>query len=568
MLNRLLIKNVALIEEEEVEFLNGLNVLSGETGSGKSVILDALNFVLGAKADKTLIRRGQDFCQVSATFTINNNQKVIDILTQEDIEFDDEIIITRKFTILGNSTVKVNGEPVSVSVLKKITSLLVDVHGQSEHFYLLKESNQLELIDKFAFEHIAPIKEEIALLVKQLKDVNKQLSTFGGDESQRAIKLDILNYQINEIEEADIKEGELEDLIDVKNKLLNQEKICSALQVVKQALSNDGGGVDAISFAKGNASLISNLSDEYLDIYNRLDSVYIEVSDISDTVSNILDGFDFNEFDINRVEERLTVIKNIFKKYGPDLLAVNDFYDKALKERDTLENYDVLTEQLNSEKLLLQSKIKKLYDTLSNIRQNNAKIFADNVIKEIRELKMKNANFTVAFSVNNDIDCLSTNGIDSVEFLFSANLGEPLKPLSKIISGGEMSRFMLAIKAQTACYNEVSTFIFDEIDAGISGETAFLVGEKFCKLAQNVQLIAISHLPQIISLGDNNLLIEKAEEVDKTVTKIKNITGDDVIKEIIRLIGGNISDNTAIEHAKSLINIALKTKNKYPKNIN
>jgi DNA repair protein RecN (Recombination protein N) len=564
MLNRLYIKNIALIEEEEIEFTSGLNILSGETGSGKSVILDSLNFVLGAKADKTMIRRGQDYCQVTAVFTVNNNSKITQLFKEEDIDFDDEIIISRKYTLTGSSNIKVNGEPVSVSTLKKITSLLVDVHGQSEHFYLLKESNQLELIDKFANDKISTIKTEIYNLVKELKEVNNSLSSFGGDDKQRAIKLDILNFQIKEIEDASLQDGELEELYDLKNKLNNQERICEALSIVKQALSNEGAGIDAVSVAKGGISQISNISEEYSNLFTRLDALYDEITDIADTVGDLIDNSDFNEFDLNRVEERLSVIKNLLKKYGPNYEDVTMFLDNALKERDVLENYDVLTEKLTKKQQTLKNTIFSLYQKLSKERKSSAEEFSNNVVNEIRELKMKNAQFSVNFSpLNNDTDCLSTNGIDNIEFLFSANLGEPLKPLSKIISGGEMSRFMLAIKAQTAKYNEVSTFLFDEIDAGISGETASLVGEKFIKLSKDVQLIAISHLPQIVALGDNNLQIEKIETGDKTVTKIHKIDNDLLVNEIIRLIGGDKNDETAVLHAKSLLNNANLIKNKY-----
>ena len=564
MLNRLYIKNIALIEEEEIEFTSGLNILSGETGSGKSVILDSLNFVLGAKADKTMIRRGQDFCQVTASFTVNSSCKVKEIFKQEEIDFDEEIIITRKYSITGNSNIKINGEPVSVSTLKKITSLLVDVHGQSEHFYLLKESNQLELIDKFASEKISKIKEDVSKFVKELKEVYNTLSSFGGDDKQRAIRLDILNFQINEIEDASIYDGELEELNELKNKLNNQEKICEALSIVKQALSNDGGGVDAVSLAKGSISQISNITEEYSNLYTRLDSLYDEITDIADTVGDMLDNADFNEFDLNRVEERLSVIKNLLKKYGPNYNDVTNFLSDAIKERDVLENYDVLTEKLTKKQQELKKTIFSLYQKLSDERKLSAETFSKNIVNELRELKMKNAQFSVDFSpLDSQTDCLSQNGIDNIEFLFSANLGEPLKPLSKIISGGEMSRFMLAIKAQTVKYNEVSTFLFDEIDAGISGETASLVGEKFVKLSKNVQLIAISHLPQIVALGDNNLQIEKIEIADKTVTKINKLDNDLLVSEIIRLIGGDKKDETAILHAKSLLNNAKLIKNKY-----
>ncbi len=566
MLKNIQIKNVALIEEASIEFEKGLNVLSGETGSGKSVILDSLNFVLGAKADKSMIRNGSDFCMVKAEFDVKNNPFIKSELDALDIDCDDDLIVSRKFSLSGTGSIRINGEPVTLTGLKNVTGHLVDVHGQSEHFYLLKEANQLALIDAYGGEKIAKAKEELSKEISALKNVLSELNKLGGDDGQRALRLDILKYQVNEIKESDVKEYEYEDLIALKAKLSNQEKISEALNETKQALSGEGAATDGVSYARNAISRISNLDKSYADILTRLENAYAEIEDISETVSGFMDDFDFSEADLDRTEERISLIKNLFKKYGGSYNELIAFESNAEKEIEKLENFDKLAEELLVKKTELSGKVYSLYIKLSSLRKDFAKDFSEKVACEIRELNMKNAVFDVKFNelpeFNKEKDDIkiSENGLDEVSFMFSANLGEPLKSLSKIISGGEMSRFMLAIKSRTAKYSEISTLVFDEIDAGISGETAKVVGEKFVKLSEDVQLIAVSHLPQIVALGDNNLLIKKIETDGKTVSVIEKINGEKLVAEIVRLIGGTSESPSAIAHAKELIKNADRLK--------
>lgn len=569
MLKNIQIKNVALIEEASIEFEKGLNVLSGETGSGKSVILDSLNFVLGAKADKSMIRNGSDFCMVKAEFDVKNNPFIKSELDALDIDCDDDLIVSRKFSLSGAGSIRINGEPVTLTGLKNVTGHLVDVHGQSEHFYLLKEANQLALIDAYGGEKIAKAKEELSKEISALKNVLSELNKLGGDDGQRALRLDILKYQVNEIKESDVKEYEYEDLIALKAKLSNQEKISEALNETKQALSGEGAATDGVSYARNAISRISNLDKSYADILTRLENAYAEIEDISETVSGFMDDFDFSEADLDRTEERISLIKNLFKKYGGSYNELIAFESNAEKEIEKLENFDKLAEELLVKKTELSARVYSLYIKLSSLRKDFAKDFSEKVACEIRELNMKNAVFDVKFSELPDFNKekddikISENGLDEISFMFSANLGEPLKSLSKIISGGEMSRFMLAIKSRTAKYSEISTLVFDEIDAGISGETAKVVGEKFVKLSEDVQLIAVSHLPQIVALGDNNLLIKKIETDGKTVSVIEKINGEKLVAEIVRLIGGTSESPSAIAHAKELIKNAARLKTSF-----
>lgn len=563
MLQSLFIQNVALIDKAHINFTNGLNVLSGETGSGKSVIIDSLNFVLGAKADKMLIRSGESECFVKAEFLINNNFKVYEILDELDIERDDVVIISRKFNVDGKSVIKVNGNTVTVGMLKKLTSLLVDVHGQSEHFHLLKTSNQLELIDRFGGKEISAIKDKISNDFCSYKEVLKNIDLLGGDESQRLIKLDILNYQIDEIENCDLKENEEEELNLYKQKLEYQEKISLALNCLKNSINGEGGISDILGSVVRNFTPIANLDKEYAELSDRIDSVYSEIDDISDCASALIDGFDFSEYDADKIESRLETIKNLKKKYGTSYNEIINFLNDAKEEKNKLENFNEIAEGLLKDKSIIENKLFDNYLKLRNLRKQYAEKFTKNVLDELKELGMGKSKFEILFNGAEEIaDCRfdSENGIDNVEFMFSANLGEPLKPLSAVISGGEISRFMLSIKAQTAKHADVSTFIFDEIDAGISGIIAKVVSFKFAKISKEVQVLAITHLPQISAMADNNLLIAKTEISNKTITTVKSLNNEDKVEEVIRLVGGNTSSDSARKHAEEMIEIAVEYK--------
>ena len=563
MLNKLYIENIALIDRAEIEFKDGLNVLSGETGAGKSVIIESINFVLGAKADKTLIRSGETCCTVSAEFSVADNEIIQNLFREFGFDPEDLIIITRKFSIDGKSSIKLNGNTVTVGMLRRFTSAIVDVHGQSEHFELLSNSNQLDVIDRIGGAEISGVKNDLKKFFSQYKSVLTQIEELGGDENQRLIRLDILNFQIKEIEECDIKDGEEEELLLIRKKLQSQEKICNALRAVKDAIDSEGGVDDILSNSSKILAQISDFGAEYASIYERLESVCSEIGDISDTACSLLDDFDYSEYNADYIESRIEQIKKIKKKYGASIEEISAFLQSAKTEKSKLENFNEIAGELVESKRKYESKIYECYQQLSFLRKKYSNTFADNVLFELKELGMKDAQFNILFQDAPDIESCafnSSNGFDEIQFMFSANRGEPLKPLSAVISGGEMSRFMLAIKAQTAKYNYITTFLFDEIDTGISGNIAKIVSEKFAKISKNVQVIAITHLPQISAMADNNLLIEKIEAGDRTSTIVKTLDRSSKIKEICRLAGGLPDNEIAIKHAESVIETAEKFK--------
>lgn len=555
MIRSIELKNIALIESAVIDFTDGLNVLSGETGSGKSVIIDSINFVLGAKADKTMIRFGEDQCSVSAVFDISDSPRVKEMLTEMDVEISDELIITRKFSVDSKNSIRVNGQPFTVGMLRDITSHLVDVHGQSEHYSLLKQSEQLKVLDKYVGEAINPLKDKISECVTSLKAIDKSLSGFGGSESERAIRADILKFQIGEIESAELSSDEEEELISKRKLIQSAEKLSSSFSGAISALSSDDCAIDLVNKSLHDINQISSLDDKYFAISERLKSVSVELNDISATLEDYSSECTFDEADADRIENRLDKIKSIKKKYGIDIESVLSFLQNAKEEYSRLINFDEEYSKLIAEKKKYIDQLNKLYFELSDLRRKNAVKLCENVEKQLAELGMKGAKFSIDFEDLKEVSDspYSENGADEIEFMFSANLGEPLKPMSKIISGGEMSRFMLALKVIIADYQDIKTYIFDEIDTGISGNIARIVAEKFADISLSVQVIAISHLPQICAMSDNSLLISKNEENGKTFTNVLKLNETQKISEVIRLIGGDVGSDAAQKHAEEMI---------------
>lgn len=554
MLERLVIKNIALIDSADIAFGAGLNILSGETGSGKSVILDSLNFVLGSKADKNMIRYGETEAYVRGEFTVAPQSAAVKALEELDIESDGEIIITRKYSADGKGNIKINGNTVTAGMLKTVSQHLVDVYGQSEHFALLSEANQLSVIDGLCGERAADIKNALSILISEKRECLRRLKQLGGDSAERARRLDLLSCQLKEIDAAELRDGEEEELIAKRRIIENTEKIASAVSGSLGAINGDGGVSDGISAARRLMANVSEYGDDYSSASDRLDAVLAELQDIADMLSDMADGLEFDEADARRVEDRLDLIRNLKKKYGATVEEILAFRAKAGEEYDLLSDSEAVAEKLTKRLEELDESIFGECVKLTELRKNSAESFCRDVESELKSLNISGARFEVRFDEydKSSANLTSVNGSDKVKFMFSANKGEPLKPLNKVISGGELSRFMLAIKTCLKDLNGISTYIFDEIDAGISGITARSVAEKFTDIAKNTQIIAVSHLPQICAAGDKNFLISKAEQNGGTVTSVREIVGDAKIAEIIRLTGGGETE-AARQHAAELI---------------
>lgn len=558
MLKTLHIKNIALITDVTVELLDGLNILSGETGAGKSIVIDSLNFVLGERADKGLIRFGEDKAQVEAVFENYLTPNVGAFLDSQGIEAEEVLILRRKMTVSGKNECRINGNLVTLSVLKGLTELLCDIHGQHEHQSLLKTDNHLLLLDAYGGDKIASQKAKVAKIYSELKAYEKQLSAFGADDD-RERRLDILSYQIEEIEKANLSDPEEEDnLLAERKKFRNAEKITSGLEESRQILDGyeQRSVIADLNTAKQLLAQISDYDDEIKEIVGRIESAKIELRDVSDTLEQLLDSNAFDERRLEWIENRLSVIRQVKKKYGATISDVTEFYDKIKAEHDMLANSAELVEELKENIAMASSKLEAECEKLSELRKSFAKKFEKDIFGELKDLGMGSSTFKVDFKPT----APASSGSDKVEFLISPNVGEPLKELAKIISGGEMSRFMLALKNITARLDDIGTMVFDEIDTGISGNIAQVVAEKLYNIAYDRQVIAVTHLPQLASMADTHYLIEKTVSGGKTSTNLKLLSGDDEIREIARLVGGKEYSDYAALHATEMKKHALAYK--------
>lgn len=551
MLAQLTIENIALIDKLELDLKNGLNILSGETGAGKSIIIDSLNFVLGERADKSLIRYGTDYAIVQAVFEEYVTPSVSEYLDDIGIECEDVLIIRRKMSVDGKNECRINGRVSTLSILKGLTELLVDIHGQHEHQSLLKSANHIKLLDDIGAAKIADVKQDVAKQHTRYVALKRELSRFG-DESERERKLDILSFQIDEIEKADVKDGEEDELLQARKRIRNMEKIMSALSDAKNTL--DGYDSSSVSASIKNSSnllgTISSYDDTVAPLIDRLDDAKIEIKDIADTLSDMLERLDFDARSAEKIEERLEVVRSILHKYGGNFDNLQKFYEDAKKEAELLSGAAQTVEDLQVEIEKAKSGLQKTARKLTELRQEVANKFECDITRELKDLGMGCSTFKVDFATTDDVDQISANGADTIEFLFSANVGEPMKPLAKIISGGEMSRFMLAFKNIVAGVDGIGTMVFDEIDTGISGNISAVVSEKMCNISRDRQVIAVTHMPSLAAMADNHYLIAKSTENGKTLTHI-NLLEDDT-DEVARLIGGNDYSQFAVPHAKEM----------------
>ncbi len=566
MLSRLTIKNVALIENADIIFGEGLNVLSGETGAGKSVILDSVNFVLGAKADRSMIRYGETECMVKAEFIVPESFRAVQVLRDMDIDTDGEIIISRKFSESGKNAIKINGNTVTATMLRAVTDSLVDVHGQSEHFFLLKESNQLKTLDGVVGTKLTEKKEGLSALLKQKRGIDERIAMLGGDEKERGRRLDVLRFQIDEIEAVDLQAGEEEELLAKRNKIYNLEKIITAVREATESLSGESGALDCLRYAKRALSPISGIDNVYAELCDRMESIATDAEDAAETLSELADELYFDENEAEETESRLDVIRGLKRKYGANKEEIDAYLEKIRNEYELLSDCEGQYALLTEERSKTNKKIYAVCQAMTAMRKKEGEAFCKRVTAELKTLHIASAQFAIEFNdyTDADVEKANGNGMDNVCFLFSANAGEPMKPLGKIISGGEMSRFMLAVKTQLSDINEISTYIFDEIDAGISGKTAKVVGEKLAAIAKNTQIIAVSHLAQIAVMSDNEFLIEKQEISGKTLTNVYALDDKTKLREIVRLLGGNDTNEFAYKHAEELL---LQAK-EYKKSIN
>lgn len=558
MLLNLHVKNLALIEEVDVDFEKGLIVLTGETGAGKSLILGSVNIALGNKASKDMIRKGTDYSLVELTFSVSENcakqLKKYDIYMEED----NIVTVTRKISE-GRSISKINGETVNIKTLKNVMSLLIDIHGQHDHQSLLYTKNHLDILDKFAKDSILELKEKIKEEYSKYTKLIKKLEEFNIDEGQKAREIEFAEYEVNEIESANLKPEEDVQVEEEFKKLSNSKEIVSALSEIYNALSYEtaGGLGDIINKAvmdinsiKGMDEKISQFQTELYDIDNLCRELTSQIYDYNS-------GMDFNPEYVREVEERLDVINHLKLKYGNSIEEILRYKEEKEEYLEKLNNMTDEMESVKNQISELEGTLNNLCTKLSEQRKKAAKELEVLVKQALVDLNFIAVEFEIQITRKESI---GENGFDNVEFMISTNPGESVKPLVKVASGGELSRIMLAIKSILATEDDIDTLIFDEIDTGISGQTAMKVAEKMAKISRNHQVICISHLSQIAAMADSHYLIKKTADENSTTTSIKKLTRQQSIEELVRINGGSGITEAGLINATEMKDMADRTK--------
>nr|WP_317358841.1 DNA repair protein RecN [uncultured Tyzzerella sp.] len=561
MLQQLYIKNVALINEALIEFDKGLNILSGETGAGKSIVIGSLAFVLGARATKDFIKKGEDYAMVEALLTLKSEtikNEIRDIGV--DIDEDSSVLIARTYNKSGRNICKVNGRPATLGMIKEICEKLIDIHGQHEHQSLLNPTKHILLLDRFCESDLIEPKAKLSNLIKDYKKVLKQISDLCMGKDREDL-IDFFNYQINEIENAKLSKDEEEILLE-ERKILSQAERLKSLYTDSINLlysSDDLAALDKIGIALNNIETIINIDKEKQHIYDDLQDIYAKLEEIIRDIKKYDESIEYNEHRLNEIENRLDLIQKLKRKYGTTITEILNFKEETKIKLDNLINSEEKILKLYGKKENIEKEIKQTCINISNVRKQKAIYLEKNIEKHLFDLGMQNSKFKIDIKQK---DTFNQNGFDKVEFLIRTNLGEDVKPLSKIASGGEMSRVMLSLKAVLSFVDTIDTFIFDEIDSGISGRTAQMVAEKMSLLSKNNQIICITHLPQIAAMGDQHFLINKLSNDKNTITSIEKLKDSEIVKEIARMTGGATITDFTLASAKEMLEQAKNIKSK------
>lgn len=559
MLLHIHVKNMALIEEIEVDFSEHLNILTGETGAGKSILLGSVNAALGAKVSKDFIRKDAEYGMVELVFSLDK-EETLEKLRELDIPFDEEgmVIISRK--IMKNRSIsKINGETVTLSMLKAVSSLLIDIHGQHEHQSLLHKKAHLEIIDSYGRKEILPLKKQVEEVYNTYKKLEKQLRDMDIEEEERLREINFIRFEIEEIEHAHLIEGEEENLEKDYRKMCNSRTLMETAGEVYRLMGYEEG--NAVGNVLGRAvrqfQAVSDLDEDAGSLGEQLQELDNLCNDINRELSEYLLSLEFDQEAYKDTEERINLIHGLKAKYGNSIQKIKEYLEKQKCRMEQLVHLEEQLNQLNQAWEQARKQLDSLCQNLSQTRKKYAEELSRSIKEALIDLNFLDVSFEAAFTKMNHY---SANGFDEVCFMISTNPGEPLKPLPEIASGGELSRVMLAIKSILAKVDTIDTLIFDEIDVGISGRTAQMVSEKMSHIARNHQVIAITHLPQIAAMADSHYFIEKKVEDTRTTTSISKMEREKSIAEIARILGGVEITDGILNSAREMKDMAEKVK--------
>lgn len=557
MLDSIQVKNVALIDAAEVEFEKGLNILTGETGAGKSILLSSVQLALGAKADKSLIRQGAEYASVTLSFSPSKAQR--EQLHNMDIDCEDDILILQRRIYPTKSVCKINGETVVQKTMQTVAELLIDIHGQREHQAVLKASVQEEMLDAYCMDGILEDLEKTKLLYQEYKALEKQLLDLEGQDTNRERELDFARYELDEIEKAELKLHEDEELQEQYERLSNAKKIEDCVGNAHEVLCGSNQGIlNSLSLVLRDFSQVKDYDTELAQVYSQLSDVENSLQDCGHFLDRYLDRLGLESGDLAAVTERLNLINHLKDKYGNSLEDILQYAAHLTDKIEQIEN----REQYLIDKQKELEKIKAEYESYSQklhkMRAKMAKDLSDKMMQALADLNFEQCRFEVECEYRKDQ--MKKNGCSYITFMISLNRGEPLKPLAAVASGGELSRIMLAFKSVFADKDQTETLVFDEIDAGISGKTAWKVSEKLAVLRNNHQVICITHLPQIAAMADVHFCIEKSSSDERTSTTVKKLDENDSIAEIGRLLGTDQLTDAVLQNALEMKNMAKQTK--------
>jgi DNA repair protein RecN (Recombination protein N) len=545
------IKNFALIEEITVEFREGFNILSGETGAGKSILIDAIDYVLGGKFSKDLIRTGKDRTYVEAIFSLNNKNIHV-ILDELGIEYDDMLIISRETLLSGKSVVKVNGKSLIVSQLRKIREKILDIHGQHQNQTLLQRGSHILYLDNFIGEELEKTLNEFLELKGELYDIRDKIATIKGSEDREKL-IDYTKFQIEDIEKGKLQVGEEENLKEEYNILSNAEKITSSLKVSYEYLDSrdDGNSIlESLSKVINEVSSIEKHFEPMKEKRELLEGAYFNIQEVARDIRDLGSEVIYDEERLSKINERIYEINTYKKKYGSTIEEVIEYYKKLKSKYDELVNAEEIISELKIKENNILEDIKKVGYILHDIRCKNSKFLEDRILKELSYVGLDKSRMHIEVELE---DNLKERGLDEVAIMISTNPGEPLKPLEKVLSGGELSRIMLALKCVFADKDDISTLIFDEIDTGISGEVGQRVGEKMYQVSLGHQVLCITHLPQIAILSDYHYFVSKVVKDEKTFTKIELLSINEKIKQVASMLGGREITEATLENVREML---------------
>lgn len=538
MISTLHIKNIGIIDDLSINLNQGLNILTGETGAGKTLIIDSLGIISGERFSKEMIRKGEDHSFVEVCLYLPENENAI----------DGNIIVSREIYSNGRNMCKINGRMVTVNELKEFMQNILDIHGQHDNQYLLNASTHIEYLDNFSNKELNKYKEEYSELYNKYLQIKKELKNNYGDDKEKQRKLDLLKYQFEEISKANLKIGEDDELESKREIILNSEKINENLNIADLEVSEKA--IDSINNAIRALEKIESFDENYSRNLNALKSSYYDIQEIARDISGMREETYFDEEERQEVENRLDTIFSLKRKYGNTIEEIIKYGEKLEKEIIQIENIDEINNKLKEELNNIKSKMYNISKKMDIIRNEYAKQLEENINKELVDLEMKNANLNVKVTFDETQE-YNKNGLNTVEFLIRTNIGEEAKPLVKIASGGEMSRIMLAIKNVLSNVDIVPVMVFDEIDTGISGVAAKSVGEKLKAISKKHQVLCVTHLASIAAKGNYNYFISKEVHNEKTSTNIKQLNEEETIKEIARISSGEITE-ISLQHAKEL----------------